>query len=86
MNDEIKIRKLSNKIAIIDIAVMLLSILLQIADFNALRNVIFCSCILLGIIVILILDVILRDRRNFLLHSVWLVAWLFNLIVSLFTM
>ena len=41
MNDEIKIRKLSNKIAIIDIAVMLLSILLQVADFNALRNVIF---------------------------------------------
>ena len=86
MNDEIKIRKLSNKIAIIDIAVMILSIVLQAAGFNALRNAILCGCILLGIIVILILDVILRDRRTFLLHSVWLVAWLFNLIMSLFTM
>lgn len=86
MNDEIKIRKLSNKIAIIDIAFMILNIVLQVAGFNVLWNAILCGCILLGIIVILILDVILRDRRTFLLHSVWLVAWLFNLIMSLFTM
>ncbi len=86
MNDEIKIRKLSSKIAIIDIAFMILNIVLQVTGFNVLWNAILCGCILLGIIVILILDVILRDRRTFLLHSVWLVAWLFNLIMSLFTM
>ena len=83
MNDEKKVDGLRITVATINVILMAITVILQLLEFNALRHVILCSCILMLISVELVLDGILKDRKSIFVHSFWYVSWLANLLMNM---
>ncbi len=84
MNDEKMMHGLRTAVGTINAILMLITMVLQLTAFNALRNVILCSCVLLLITVTLIFDGILKDSKGIFTHGWWYALWLFALIMNSF--
>lgn len=84
MNDEKMMDGLRTACGTILVILMLITVVLQVVGFNALRHVILCSCILLLITVVLVFDGILKDSKGIATRGWWYALWLFNLIMNLF--
>ena len=85
MNDEKMMDSLRTIVGIINLILMVITVVLQVAAYNALRHVILCSCILLLITVELVFDGILKDSKGIATCGMWYVLWLLNLIINLFS-
>ena len=85
MNDEKMMDSLRIVVGIINMILMIITVVLQVAVYNALRHVILCSCILLLITVELVFDGILKDSKGIATRGMWYVIWLLNLIINLFS-
>ena len=83
MNDEKMMEGLRTAVGTINMILMIITVVLQVVAFNALRHVILCSCVLLLITVELVFDGILKDRKGIATRGYWYAVWLFNLIVNL---
>ena len=64
MNDEKKMNGLKTIVDTIWAILMVITVVLQMVAFNALRHVILCSCILLLSTVGLLFDGILKDSKG----------------------
>jgi hypothetical protein len=84
MNDEKMMNNLRTIVGIINAILMIITVVLQIFAFNAMRHVILCDCILLLTTVELVFDGILKDSKGIAIHGCWQAVWLFNLILNLF--
>lgn len=84
MNDEKMMDGLRTAVATINAILMVITVVLQVVAFNALRHVILCSCVLLLITVTLVFDGILKDSKGIFTRGWWYALWLFNLIMNLF--
>jgi hypothetical protein len=84
MDDEKIMNSLRTVVGTINAILMIITMVLQIFAFNALRHVILCSCILLLITVVLVFDGILKDSKGIAIRGIWYVVWLLNLILNLF--
>ena len=85
MSDEKMMDSLRTVVGIINMILMVITVVLQVAAYNALRHVILCSCILLLITVELVFDGILKDSKGIATRGMWYVIWLLNLIINLFS-
>lgn len=84
MNDEKMMDGLRTAVGTINVILMVITVVLQVVAFNALRHVILCSCVLLLITVELVFDGILKDRKGIATHGCWYALWLCSLIKILF--
>ena len=84
MNDEKMMDGLRTAVRTINMLLMVITVVLQVVAFNALRHVILCSCVLLLITVTLVFDGILKDSKGITTCGWWFALWLFNLIMNLF--
>lgn len=84
MNDEKMMDGLRTAVGTITVILMLITVVLQVFAFNALRYVILCSCVLLLITIELVFDGILKNSKGIATHGSWYALWLFNLIMNLF--
>ena len=84
MNDEKMMDVLKTAVGAISVILMIITVVLQVGAFNALRHVILCSCVLLLITVELVFDGILKDRKGIAIKGCWYALWLCNLIMNLF--
>ena len=84
MNDEKMMDGLRTACGTILAILMVITVVLQVVAFNALRHVILCSCILLLITVELVFDGILKDSKGIATRGGWYALWLFNLLMNLF--
>ena len=85
MSDEKMMDSLRTVVGIINMILMVITVVLQVAAYNALRHVILCSCILLLITVELVFDGILKDSKGIATRGMWYIIWLLNLIINLFS-
>ena len=85
MSDEKMMDSLRTIVGIINMILMVITVVLQVAAYNALRHVILCSCILLLITVELVFDGILKDSKGIATRGMWYIIWLLNLIINLFS-
>lgn len=85
MNDEKMMDGLRTAVGTINIILMVITVVLQVVAFNALRHVILCSCVLLLITVELVFDGILKDSKGIAMRGSWYALWFFNLIINLFS-
>ena len=84
MNDEKMMDGLRTVVGAINMVLVVITVILQVVAFNALRHVILCSCVLLLITVELVFDGILKDSKGIFTCGWWYALWLFNLIMNLF--
>ena len=84
MNDEKMMDGLRTAVRTINMLLMVITVVLQVVAFNALRHVILCSCVLLLITIELVFDGILKDSKGIFTRGWWYALWLFNLIMNLF--
>lgn len=84
MNDERMMEELRTKVGIINMGLIIITGTLHVVAFNALRNVILCSFILLLITVELVFDGILKDSKEIVIHGWLYILVLFKLIINLF--
>ena len=84
MNDEKMMDGLRTAVGTINVILMIITVVLWVVAFNALRHVILCSCILLLITVELVFDGILKDLKGIATLGCWYALWLLNLIMNLF--
>lgn len=84
MSDEKMMDGLRTTVGIINMILMVITVVLQVVAFNAVRHVILCSCVLLLIAVELVFDGILKDSKGIATRGCWYAIWLFNLIMNLF--
>ena len=84
MYDEEKMKGLRTIVSLVLVILMVVTVVLQVVAFDALRHVILCSCVLLLITVSLVFDGILKDGKNLFTHSAWYALWFFNVIMNLF--
>ncbi len=84
MNDEKMMDGLRTAVGTINVILMLITMVLQVFAFEALRHVILCSCVLLLITVTLIFDGILKDGKGMALHGSCYALWFFSVIMNLF--
>ncbi len=85
MNDEKMMDGLRSVCGTILLILSVITVVLQVVAFNALRHVILCGCILLLITVELVFDGILKDSKGIATRGMWYALWLFNLIINLFS-
>lgn len=64
MNDEKMMDGLRTAVGTINVILMIITVVLWVVAFNALRHVILCSCVLLLITVELVFDGILKDLKG----------------------
>ena len=83
MNNGKTIDNLRDAFSIITVILAIITFVLHVTAFNALRHVILCSCILLLITVELVFDEILKDSKGITMDIIGLIAWLPNLILNL---
>lgn len=62
---------------------MVFTLIIRVAAFNALLHIFLCSLILLLITVILVFDGILKDGKIMFTHGVWYAIWLLSIIITL---
>lgn len=84
MNDEKMMDGLRTAVGTINVILMIITVVLWVVEFNALRHVILCSCVLLLITVELVFDGILKDLKGIATLGCWYALWLLNLIRNLF--
>lgn len=84
MNDEKMMDGLRTAVGTINVILMIITVVLWVVAFNALRHVILCSCVLLLITVELVFDGILKDLKGIATLGCWYALWLLNLIMNLF--
>lgn len=83
MNNEKNIVNLRNAIGYTNEILIINYLLVQVATFGTIFNVVFCICILMLITIDLIFNQILKDSKRSLACGVCLIVWLFNLIINL---
>ena len=84
MNDEKMMDDLRTAVGTINAILMVITEVLHVVAFNALRHVILCNCVLLLITVTLVFDGILKDSKRIFTRGCLYALWLFNLIINLF--
>ena len=83
MKDKKIMKGLRTKVMGVNVILMCITLVLHIWAFEALRQAILCSCILLLIAVTLVFDGILKDGKGMATQGGWFVLWLYNLIIIL---
>ncbi len=83
MNDEEMIRGLRTVVMGVIAILMVITVVLQLLAFRALRHAILCSFILLLISVTLIFDGILKDSKEMAFHGSWYALWFLCLIMTI---
>lgn len=84
MNDEKMMDGLRSVTMLINVILMVVTVVLQIVAFDALRHTILCCCVLLLITITLVFDGILKDGKGMAMHGGWYLLWFFSVIMNLF--
>lgn len=65
------------------VLLMLVTVVLQVLAFEAVRHCILSACVLLLIIISLIFDGICKDSKKLFTHGAWIAMWIFILAMGL---